>query len=136
MGQRIWSRQCRGLYSEQGRILLQDRLRLRKPGHGPWLEIDSRAVKLSRPDSVQLVVGDDAFHLTVTPQKYSRSLYAELDDRGSRVELSKFVAAITSTKLDSFSVEYPGINKEETFSLKGAAKALSDGGKTIMDACL
>ncbi len=83
-----------------------------------------------RPLDVQVVVDGKNFPFAVTDG------YGVVSARSSRFDLEAMAKAMLASKATSFTIEYPSLDKSETFPLGDVADALSDRGGTIVTPCL
>ena len=97
---------------------------------GIVLEGLATTVPKGRPLDVQIIVDGKNFPFALTDG------YGLVSARSSRFDLEAMAKAMLASKATSFTIEYPSLDKSETFSLADVADALSDRGGTIVTPCL
>lgn len=99
-------------------------------GGGPSFQYDPKKIKLKPKEALQIVVGEETNFFNL-----DGSGLADLDTRGSQLQLEKLVRTIIGTKAAQVNVEIPRLGTSESFSVKDAVKSLSFGKDTLVDPC-
>lgn len=83
-----------------------------------------------RPVDVQVVVDGRSFAFSV------KDGYGPVSARGDRLALANMARAMIGSRATQFAVEYPGLGKEELFSLLSVKEAIKEGRGTIVTPCI